>query len=155
MYGNWFETLSWKGLLSTNGDEFFCVYFEGIQCIDGFITNEEDCPLRIFAQNRDSKKILLFDEEIHGYTPLLIEKKIFSNHCKEKLYLDKNGNSLFNVIIWTNSSVDFDDEFPDYKLLNDETADLEFLKANAFDAFGIILRNTDGKYITLTEIELC
>jgi hypothetical protein len=160
-HNDWFKELTWKGQLLFNGDNFFRIYFEGVKYEDGFITGKEGYPLRIYAESHMfGEKILLFDEQIHGYTPLLIETINFLNCTDEKqLYLDRENDSLFEIFIWTNSSVDFLDEFQfdknnNIKLLNGEIVDLKFLISNAFDAFGIILRNKKGEYITLTEIEL-
>lgn len=160
-FENWFKSLSWKGQLIVNGKKYFNIFFQGKKFDDGFVINKDNCPLIIYAMQPDlQEKIVLFDEKIHGYNPLLIEEKKFL--CKEplnELYIDQDGNSLFEVIIWTNTSIDFLDEFNfnkkgQIKLLNNKLVDLNYLQSNAFDAFGIILRKKDGKYIKLTEIEL-
>ena len=59
---------------------------------------------------------------------------------------------MFEVFIWANSSIDFEDEFHfdennKITLLNGNSVDIQFLKSNAFDAFGIILRNEEKRYI--------
>lgn len=157
-YQNWLDDLSWKGQLCMENNYLFSIYFEGVLCKDDSIVNEEGAPLRVYAKDSlCSKKIVLFDEELYGYTPLLIEKKVFPKNGEEKLY--EQENCLFEVFLWTNSSVDFEDEFSVDKnnkimILNGNRVDVHYLKSNAFDAFGIILKNQEGRYINLLEIEL-
>mgnify|MGYP001025951437 CR=1 FL=1 len=158
---NWFCGLSCKLKLNHKEGNLFKIITNGIKFDDGSIIGKDDCPLKIFAQDISDKKLVnLFDEEIHGYTPLLIERKEYNYiDDNEFVYTDDAGNDSFEVYIWANSSVDFEDEFQFDKdnkteLLNGESVDIDFLKRNAFDAFGIILKNQNNEYIILAEIEL-
>lgn len=157
-YQDWFRDLSWKGQLYVDGYSLFSIYFEGMLCEDGSIVSEDKSPLRVYAKRQGcNKKIVLFDEELYGYTPLLIEKIAYSEKSKEKEY--GNEEHLFEVFLWANSSIDFEDEFHfdennKITLLDGHNVDMEFLKSNAFDAFGIILRNEEEKYVNLLEMEL-
>lgn len=61
--------------------------------------------------------------------------------------------------MWTNTSVNFEDdlgldEAEETELLNREKVAIEYVSRNAFDAFGIIIRNEKKEYIKLVEIEL-
>lgn len=157
-YQNWFSNLSWKGQLSIDDCSLFSVYFEGVLCEDGSIASTDKSPLRVYAKRQGyNEKIVLFDEELYGYTPLLIEKVEYFQKSKIKKY--KREGHLFEVFIWANSSIDFEDEFHfdennKITLLNGNSVDIQFLKSNAFDAFGIILRNEEKRYINLLEMEL-
>ncbi|SDF90420.1 hypothetical protein SAMN05421827_10262 [Pedobacter terrae] len=156
---NWFEKLTWKGQLTSGVEEFFRIIYCGEKCEDGFLKNKEDYPLVVFAENiKTNDKILLFDERIHGYEALLIEEKDFQENYFEQHY-SYGSEEVFEVFIWTNTSVDFEDEFGldgagEIELLNGKKVDVEYLRLNAFDAFGIIIRNKDQEYIKLVEIEL-
>lgn len=157
----WFEGLSCRLKLNYLGDNYFKIITNGILCDDGFIISPDESPLKISAQCLQNKEqIILFDEAVHGYTHLLIEENIYSSaNAEEYVYTDKSGDDLFEVYIWANSSVDFEDEFSfdnenKVKLLNGQSVDIDYLKRNAFDAFGIILRNQNQEYIILTEMEL-
>jgi hypothetical protein len=158
-FNNWFEKLTWKGQLKSSGEELFRIIYCGEKCEDGFLKNKEDYPLVVFAENiKTAEKILLFDERIHGYEALLIEEKDFQEHYFEQRY-SYGSEEVFEVFIWANTSVDFEDEFGldefgEIELLNGEKVDIEYLRRNAFDAFGIIIRNKDREYIKLFEIEL-
>lgn len=131
----------------------------GGKCEDGFLKNHQDCPIVIFAEHsKTAGKILLFDERIHGYGTLLIEKKDFHNNYFEHRYSD-DSEEIFEIFIWTNTSINFEDELDldeaeETELLNGEKVDVEYLSRNAFDAFGIIIRNEKKEYIKLVEIEL-
>ncbi|MDR2904372.1 MAG: hypothetical protein LBU73_00200 [Helicobacteraceae bacterium] len=159
-YNDWLKDLTWKGQLFFNREKYFQIYFEGIKREDGLIINKDRAPLRIFAKNINfNKEILLFDEQTNGIKPLLIEKIYFDGIVNKILYLDNDENSLFEVFIWSNTSTDFIDEFQfdndgKISLLNGEKVDIEYLNINAFDAFGIILRNVKNEYIQLVELEL-
>lgn len=157
-YQNWFNSLSWKGQLCVDKCFWFSIYFEGILCEDGSIINEDKSPLKVYAKRQGyNEKIVLFDEELHGYTPLLIEKIKYSKKSKIKKYT--NNDQLFEVFLWANSNIDFNEEFhfdenDKITLLNGTSVNIQFLKSNAFDAFGIILRNENKQYINLLEMEL-
>ena len=92
----------------------------------------------------------------------IVDGKIFYQGeilTKSKIKKYKREGHLFEVFIWANSSIDFEDEFHfdennKITLLNGNSVDIQFLKSNAFDAFGIILRNEEKRYINLLEMEL-
>ena len=86
-YQNWFSDLSWKGQLSIDDCSLFSVYFEGVLCEDGSIASTDKSPLRVYAKRQGyNEKIVLFDEELYGYTPLLIEKVEYFQKSKIKKY---------------------------------------------------------------------
>mgnify|MGYP000357320973 CR=1 FL=1 len=90
-YQNWFNSLSWKGQLCVDKCFWFSIYFEGILCEDGSIINEDKSPLKVYAKRQGyNEKIVLFDEELHGYTPLLIEKMTYSQKSKIKKYTNSS-----------------------------------------------------------------
>ena len=101
---------------------------------------------------------MLFDERIHGYEALLIEKKDFHDNYFEHRYSD-DSEEIFEIFMGTITGVNFEDELDldeaeEIELLNREKVAIEYVSRNAFDAFGIIIRNKKKKYIKLVEIEL-
>jgi hypothetical protein len=159
-HNDWFNELTWKGQLTHDNETYFKISFYGLKCDDGFLINRDNSPLIIYAEDVISnKKILLFDEREHGYNSLLIEEEKFNVIGSDFFYYDYHGDVLFEIFIWTNSSIDFLDEYDfddngQTKLISGQTVNLDFLKRNAFDAFGIILKNKNNNCIILTEIEL-
>lgn len=156
----WFENLYFKAKITFRGSDKFKILFSGIRHNDGFITENDDIPLVIMLApiTEPEKNIILFDQRIHGYTPILIEKRAFRSPIFNAYY-DLEGNDIFEIIFWTNSSSDFEDEFElnmdkKIKTLNSDYQSIEFLRNNAFDYMGILLKNKNGKFIKLTEIEL-
>ncbi len=118
----------------------------GEKCEDGFLKNHQDYPIVVFAvSSKTAGRILLFDERIHGYEALLIEKKDFHDNYFEHRYSD-DSEEIFEIFMWTNTSINFEDELgldeaEETELLSGENVDVEYLSRNAFDAFGIIIRN--------------
>lgn len=158
---DWFKKLSCKIKIFYKESDIFRIITNGIIYEDGFISGNNESALKIYAESIiDGFQIKLFDEETDGYGPLLIETIEFNNKdSKESIYRDPAGEELFNVYFWTNSSIDFYDEFEfneknELELLNGDYMDINLLRKNAFDAFGIILKNKNGMYTKLTEIEL-
>lgn len=154
----WFKTLPWKAQLTdANGNTQFQLSYCG-ENADGLIINKPEHPIIVYATNSDTgEKVTLFDGRVHGYEALLIEN--FENQVpsKELIYEDEDGNVSFQIYLWAAFNIDFEDEYPgekQIKLINGSSADIGWLQKNAFDAFGIIVKNKQQHYFTALELEL-
>ncbi|MGY5253760.1 hypothetical protein [Sphingobacterium spiritivorum] len=155
----WVERLDWVGELSWNHQTMFNLYYSGMRDDDGTIRNDRNIPLVIWAQLPEGNhRILLFDERIHGYNALLVEKSS-SDPVQADLYADKDGNTVFNILMWANSSIDFEDEFDlnkdkEIATVDEEYRSIDYLKRNAFDYMGILIRNAHKDETICLDIEL-
>ncbi|WP_293915877.1 MULTISPECIES: hypothetical protein [unclassified Sphingobacterium] len=155
----WLDSLDWVGKLSFKEQTLFRIYYSGTTDDYGIIMNDDDTPLVIWAEPvGENLKIVLFDERIHGYNALLVETLNYSS-AKSNQYNDKEGRSEFNIFMWTNSSVDFEDEFElnedrEIYTLENQYRSLAYLKRNAFDYLGILIRNENQEETVLLDMEL-
>ena len=157
---DWFGELMFKGQLNYDGEMNFTIFYSGTKYEDGLIATENETPLIVWGQPVNHvEKILLFDERTHGFTANLIEEKDFSEPDDIRQYDDNNGEKIFRVYLWTNSSVDFEDEFKlnedgQMLTLNGSYKSLDYLRKNAFDYIGILLKNSNGNETRIVDMEL-
>lgn len=155
----WFNSLDWKGQLMFDGQTKFNVFYSGEKYDDGLISTQETQPLIIWTKPiHGEERIVVFDERIHGYEALLIEKKDFTVPI-ENQFFGKNGEVDFEVFIWTNSSIDFEDEFQlngngEILTLDNKFETIEYLRNNAFDYIGILLKDEKSIEIKIVDMEL-
>jgi len=125
---------------------------------DELIVNEAEHPIVINAISINTdEKITIFDSRFHGYNALLIENLQYLDLTAEKQYYNSTGNDVFEVFLWAGFSINFEDEYlnPDAIMLsNGEIVNINFLKNNVFDSFGIILKTAFENYIQALELEL-
>lgn len=83
------------------------------------------------------------------------------NRIIDKLYIDKEGNDTFELIISTYNGIDFEDDFREevdssgkIELINGESVDFEEVKRNGFDTLQIWAINRDGIRIEIVSEEL-
>ena len=157
---SWFNNpVYWKGrLISPQHETKFRLYFSG-ELVDNYMANNQNSPLAIYAYSVDSgEKITLFDERYNGYEALLIEDKRKLPLSPVIQFVDKDGETEFEIVILGCSNTDFDDEYPATKqvqLFNGDWVNKEYLKRNAFDFISILIRNAKGQVYTILEMELC
>ncbi|MBZ4192177.1 hypothetical protein [Niabella beijingensis] len=155
----WAGALMWKAQLGYGNNTKFRIYYSGQKEADGFITTVASAPLIVWAQPVNSTgRIVLFDERIHGFSALLVEKRTFSDPLSQKYTINDPGD-VFEVYLWTNTSIDFEDEFEvgaDGKtaLLDGSRKSLDYLKRNAYDYTGILLKSSGGTCIRIIDMEL-
>jgi hypothetical protein len=154
---NWFNKCHFKGKLCYNSTTKFKIYFTG-KIIDNFLVEKSN---KAFVINvvpiETNKKITIFDERYHGYNALLIENLSGKKITKEIPFIDKDGKDIFEVIIWANYNIDFDDDYPnqnELELMNGKIESIENIKQNAFDSFGIIVKNELENIYDILELEL-
>jgi hypothetical protein len=112
----------------------------------------------------NNTEILLFDGCKHGYDPIFCDTytvEQINNRIADKIYSDKDGNELFEIIISTYNSFDFEEEFREdvdengfIKLDNGSTMKFEEAKLNAFDTLQIFAINESGIMIDIISEEL-
>lgn len=157
---NWFKALMFKAQLSCKGEMSFAIFYTGTKYEDGLIATEDETPLMVWAQPvNQTERILLFDERIHGFTANLIERKAFADPGNIHQYIDNAGEKVFTVYLWTNSSVDIEGEFElnedgDVLTLEGTYRSVDYLRKNAFDYIGILLRNSNGDETRIFDMEL-
>ena len=63
---------------------------------------------------------------------------------------------MYEVYLWFNYKIDLDDEYPceNIELIDGHIVKKEDINDLLFDSFGIILRNQNGEYIEVFEMEL-
>jgi hypothetical protein len=153
----WFDECHWKGKLCFNGIEKFKIYFSG-KTIENYIVHDGDEAFIIkVLPIGANEKITIFDERYHGYNALLIENLMGKKHSEETIFVDKDGKDIFEVILVVNYNVDFEDEYPNketLELINGEIETIETIRRNAFDFFGIIIKNEFGNVYNILEMEL-
>lgn len=154
----WFKTLPWKAQLTDeNGSTQFSLSYCG-ENSDGLIINIADHPIIVYATNPGTgEKITLFDGRFHGYEALLIENFEDQVPSEELVYQDEDGETVFEIYLWAAFNIDFEDEYPGKEQIersNGSLADIGWLQKNAFDAFGIILKNNQQHYFVALELEL-
>jgi hypothetical protein len=153
---NWFNECHFKGKICFNGIEKFKILFTG-NIVDNYIVNNKNAFIVNILPIGTIEKIVIFDERYHGYNALLIEDLTNKKVSKEIPFIDKDGKNIFEIVIWANYSVDFEDELPnkkELKLLNGKIDTIKNIKRNAFDSFGIIIKNELGNVYNILEMEL-
>jgi hypothetical protein len=153
----WFDECHWKGKLCFNGIEKFRIYFSG-KTMENYLANDGDnaFTVKVLPIGTDDK-ITVFDERHHGYNALLTENLLHKKCSKETIFADKDGKDIFEIILVVNYNVDFEDEYPDKETLertDGEIETVENIRRNAFDFFGIIIRNELGNVYNILEMEL-
>lgn len=158
---DWFNSLMWKGQLTNHKETRFKIEFSGIKYDDDFIATEDNIPLIVWAipVNEQGKKILLFDEREHGYNAIMIERKELSEDFEIKTFISNNGSAEFEIYLWTNSSIDFEDEYNlneegEIQTLDGSHRTLDHLTRNAFDYLGILVKDVSGVETKIIDIEL-
>ncbi|RFM25648.1 hypothetical protein [Deminuibacter soli] len=157
-YNNWLKSVSWKAQLRDRaGGARFYIRYCG-ENAEGLIINADEYPIAVYAVSVETgEKIVLFDGRINGYDALLVEDKHSFMLTEEQNYADQNGETVFEVYPWAAFNIDFQDEFPgktQFDLTDGRQVDLSFLQRNAFDAFGIIVKNGKNEYTRALELEL-
>jgi hypothetical protein len=158
IYKKWFEEeCNWKGRIQYNGINKFKIFCNGI-IVENYLANNDDVPLIININPIGTKnKIIIFDERCHGYNALLIENIAKNKYSDEIAFIDKDGKDIFEIIVWANYNIDFDDEFPnkkEFELTDGRIETLENIRRNAFDSFGIMTQNELGNVYNILEMEL-
>ncbi|MDR1195350.1 MAG: hypothetical protein LBL00_02620 [Endomicrobium sp.] len=153
----WFDECHWKGKLCFNGIEKFKIYFSG-ETIENYLVNNDDEAFIIkVLPVGTNEKITIFDERYHGYNALLIENLLNKKYTGETIFMDKDGKNIFEIILVANYNIDFEDEYQNketLELINGETETIENIRRNAFDFFGIIIKNELGNVYNVLEMEL-
>ncbi|SEV97795.1 hypothetical protein [Chitinophaga arvensicola] len=150
--------LKLKVIDKVSGRDSFRIRYSGLRYSDGFLGPDGKIPLVVYATMDDGKEILIYDERIHGYEPILVEKKDF-HAPRFQQYIDHSGAQLFRIYFCANSSIDFEDEFTSDEnglihTLEDKYRSQEWLRANAFDYIVVFLENENGDFTKLIEMEL-
>lgn len=83
----------------------------------------------------------------------MIEDDTKTTLSKEYYYAP---NEMYEVYLWFNYNIDLDDEYPceNIELIDRRIVEKEDINGLLFDSFGIILRNQNGEYIEVLEMEL-
>lgn len=83
----------------------------------------------------------------------MIEDDTKTTLSKEYYYAP---NEMYEVYLWFNYNIDLDDEYPceNIELIDGRIVKKEDINYLLFDSFGIILRNQNGEYIEVLEMEL-
>jgi hypothetical protein len=156
-YKNWFNELHWKKKLCFNGIEKFNITFSG-KIIENTIVEKDNYALIInVIPVETNNKITIFDERYHGYNALLIENNLNKELTEDIPFIDKDGKNIFEIIVCANYSVDFDDEYKgkeELELINGKIKKINNIRRNAFDFFGIIIKNELGNVYNILEMEL-
>lgn len=155
----WFEGLMWKAQLRYNGHSEFHVFYSGEKYEDGLVATDNDKPLVIWAQPvGGTERIVLFDERVHGFSAILVEQKEYAEPSIQQ-YTDADQKETFRIFLWTNSSIDFEDEFATdgqgaIETLEGKYESIETLQRNAYDYIGILLQNDAGADTRIVDMEL-
>ncbi|MWW26843.1 hypothetical protein [Algibacter lectus] len=150
---SWFEKNDLNFKFVVNDIEQFKISFYGTQ-IDEYIVNEDYKPLVVFATDFNGLEHILFDGRFHGFEGLLIEDFTKIEFDKK---IDYSPNKEFEVFLWFNYNVDINDEYPNgdtIELVNGEVTKKEDVKDLLFDSFGIILKDSNGIFYNVIEMEL-
>jgi hypothetical protein len=151
-----------RQLISTAGNRTFRIKYYGdlhTTC-DNLLVATDFAPQKIVAIDTESSEvILLFDACKHGYNAMLCDKYTttqIESRAADKIYQDKFGNEIFEIVISAYYQIAYEDEFREevdlegnIELINGERIDFETLKRNACDFLGILGINKEG---VLTEI---
>ncbi|VTY10562.1 Uncharacterised protein [uncultured Prevotella sp.] len=105
------------------------------------------------AETSDGVKYTLFDCRNYGFEALLIEDNIKTTLPKEYYYAP---SEMYEVYLWFNYNIDLDDKYlcENIELIDGRIVKKEDINDLLFDTFGIILRNQNGEYIEVLEMEL-
>ena len=148
----------WAGkLMSSNGETKFTIKYYGKRA-DEYIISEtylEDPVLVIAVSTNGEEEIILFDESRHGYNAMFCDEyseDIRSLRRPENIYIDNDGERIFEVELVAYYSIDYDDEKEDFinkngevNLIFGETITFEDAKRNGYDYFEVRLTNSKGK----------
>jgi hypothetical protein len=153
----WFDKCHWKGKLCYNGIEKFKIFFTGKIIENSIVNNDDEAFIIKILPVEMYEKITIFDERYNGYNALLIENLLNKKYSQEIQFIDKDGNDIFEIILVANYNIDFEDEYPNketLELINGKVETMENIKRNAFDFFGIIIKNEMGNIYSILEMEL-
>lgn len=83
----------------------------------------------------------------------MIEDDTKTTLSKEYYYAP---SEMYEVYLWFNYNIDLDDKYPceNIELIDGRIVKKEDINYLLFDSFGIILRNQNGEYIEVLEMEL-
>jgi hypothetical protein len=153
----WFDKCHWKGKLCYNGIEKFKIYFSGKTIENSLVNNGDEAFIIKVLPVETNEKITIFDERYHGYNALLVENLMNKKHSQEIQFVDKDGKDIFEIILTANYNVDFEDEYPNkdtLELINGKIETVKNIRRNAFDFFGVIIKNELGNIYNILEMEL-
>ena len=146
-----------RKLKSKTGETFFEIKYYGELHSDykNLIVETDFAPAKIIAVDKNDKsEYLLFDGCNHGYNAMFCDKYSddqINNRITDKIYIDEEGNSKFELIISTYNGIDYEDEFRDVvdsngeiTLISEKKIDFEKVKRNGFDTLQIWAINKNG-----------
>lgn len=170
------KNIEWRGQIkSISGNKKFRIKFYGELMTEtfnghkisdsGLITGSDFSQSLVFAEDIETKeKILLFDGCKHGYDAMFCDEytnEQLKNRSTEKVYKDKDGSEIFEIIIKTYYGIDYDEEIEDFKnengeieLISGEIISEEELRRNGFDYLEIRVINTKGNETEIVSEEL-
>ncbi|MEO7308375.1 MAG: hypothetical protein ABIR78_13570 [Ferruginibacter sp.] len=165
------EPFEWRRkLIAKSGNSKFKIKYYGQlhNKYDTLIVATEFAPALVIAQDiLSGQEVLLFDGCKNGYNPMFCDEFIFeeiNNRPADNLYVDKDNNDSFEIILSAYYQINFDDESEDFLDQVDENGFIELLdkskiefdkaKRNAFDVFKIIAVTENGRQIELVSEEL-
>lgn len=158
---DWFDSLGWKGQLVLEELGVFSIYHSGIcDSSDGAIYTQDNEPLVLIGKYLGGEKqCVIFDQRIHGFNCFVQDVEHLQQEPVDlKQYNYKNYKNEYQVYIYGNSSVDFQDEFDQNSQglikIKDSYWELDYLKSNAFDFIGVLLINEFQEEIKILEMEL-
>lgn len=158
----------WRRKLKTpSGQTKFAIKFYG-QCDDKcpeLIVATEFAPAIVIAVDIvTGQEIVLFDGCKHGYNALCCDTytgEQINNRHAINMYVNKNGNEHFEIIISAYYSIDYDDEFSDdvdengnIEIIDGSKMPFEELKRNAFTTLEISAVDENGRIFIIVSEEL-
>lgn len=162
------EDYEWAGnLISSSGGRKFSIKYYG-ELADEYIVGSLDSieiPSLVVAVAVDSgEEFVLFDESRHGYNAMFCDEykdEIRNARKTDSIYVDEDGESIFEIELMAYYNIDYDDEKEDFvdannnvDLIFGEQISFEDLKRNGYDYFEIRLTNSKGKQTTPIAPEL-
>lgn len=156
-----------RKLKATNGNTKFKIKYYGKlhDKYTNLIVGTDFSQMLVYAIEPESgQEILLFDGCRYGYNAMLCDEytqEQLENRPPENTYADKNGNELFEVIVSTYNTIDYEDEFGDeadenncISSDNGTMVSLDELQHNGFDCIGISLIDDKGNETDVVSEEL-
>ncbi len=151
-------------LLSSTGSQRFRIKYCGTLLAEHGLIVGDEVPSLVVAQAVDTgEEIVIFDESRHGYNAMFVDEY---NHAvlaarRAQTIFSHAGHNEFSVEIEVIDNIDWDDEQDDFRddsgtlrLIGGAEISAERLRADGFDALGIVVITDDGQRLDIVDEEL-
>jgi len=152
------------GLRSSAGSDRFEISYSGELLPEHGLIVGAETPSLVVARAADTgEEIVIFDEGRHGYNAMFVDEHdpAVLDARKPLTMFEHAGQTEFAVEIEVIDNIDWDDEEDDVRdeegtlrLITGDEISPEQLRADGFDALGVVVITSDGRPVEVVSEEL-